>query len=81
MVHINNVKAGTYEEFLEKGYRPYGEPMKQLGYVSRKPLLLKNSLVKPVYIAGRGRRAGQLFILIPCFTSTRFCYRMYLKKV
>lgn len=78
---ISNEKAGSYGEFLKKGYMPSGDITKQPGYVSRKIPSNAEMLDLPVYIAGRGKRQGEFFVLMPNFHSTRFCYRVYLRRV
>lgn len=54
----------------------FGESAYTRGYVSRKNYNPDNA---HVYTAG-GSRAGQLYILAPCYDSTRFCFRQYLKE-
>ncbi len=54
----------------------FAETKYQVGYVSRKNYNPDNA---HVYTAG-GSRAGQLYILAPCYDSTRFCFRQYLKE-
>lgn len=62
------------KEALEQGYKM--EDMKyQRGYVSRKT----NREEQKVHIAG-GNRKGQLYVLVPCFESTQYCYRLYLTR-
>lgn len=64
----------TYEEALKDGYTQ-NDLKYQRGYVSRKVDIRK----QPVLIAG-GSRKGQLYILLPNFDSTQYCFRAYLKK-
>lgn len=64
----------TYYDAIAAGYVP-GDIMLQRGYVSRK--VCKDT--QPVHIAG-GRRKGQLYILLPNWESTQYCYRLYLVK-
>ena len=45
------------------------------GYVSRKNFDFDEQEVK----IGKGRRKGEMYILVPCYYSTRFCQRMYFK--
>lgn len=74
-----NVCGGplTLRDAMDMGYALTGELSYQVGYVSRKSKVNDETAV---YIAGRGERAGQLFILTPCFTSTRYCFRQYLRR-
>lgn len=67
-------KAWTYSDAVKAGYID-GESRLQAGYTSRKTATDD----APVYIAG-GYRKGQLFALLPNYSSTRFCYRQYLVK-
>ena len=60
----------------EDGYAESGERTKQSGYCSR----TGNPDFSIVYIAGKGKRAGQLYYLAPCFDSTFYCYRVWLTK-
>ena len=66
----------TLNEAIAAGYKISSEYKMQRGYVSR---LLHNG-DGTVYVAG-GRRAGDLYILTPCWVSSRYCYRNYLIKV
>lgn len=56
-------------------FRP-GDLTLQKGYVSRKREVTDST---PVYKAG-GSRKGELFILMPNWKSTTFCFRQYLEK-
>ena len=64
----------TYREAIENGYTD-ADTKYQRGYVSRKA----NTKEQPVQEAG-GSRKGQLYVLLPCFTSTQYCIRQYLRK-
>lgn len=64
----------TYREAIENGYTD-ADTKYQRGYVSRKA----NTMEQPVQTAG-GSRKGQLYVLLPCFTSTQYCIRQYLQK-
>lgn len=66
----------TLNDYLDMGYHLDGGMEYQNGYVSRKIKDLGNQIV---YEAG-GRMKGQFYILEPCFTSTRYCFRHYLTK-
>lgn len=81
MVYINNEKAGILSTFIAQGYETACDVKSQAGYVSRKPISSVDYQKQPVYVAGRGPRQGQYFILAPNYISTRYCYRVYLKKV
>lgn len=64
----------TYEEAIKKGYTD-ADTKYQRGYISRKV----NTMEQPVQEA-RGSRKGELYVLLPCFTSTQYCIRQYLRK-
>lgn len=64
----------TYKEAREAGYID-GDMKYTAGYISRKT----NIDNQPVKVAG-GSRKGQLYILVPCWHSTTYCFRLYLKK-
>ena len=64
----------TYQDAIKAGYIA-GETKYQRGYVSRKT----NADMQPVHVAG-GRRKGQLYALLPCYTSTQYCIRQYFIK-
>ena len=76
MISINNPIVGNYQQYLEDGYE-ISDVKCQRGYVSRKNI--PNCDI-PVYIVNRGKRTGDVFIIRPCFSSTLFCYRLYLRK-
>lgn len=80
MVHIYNKKVGTLIEIMGKGYAATGEMRKQNGYISRKRST-KEFMNQPVYLVERGRMTGKMFILMPSYSSTRFCWRQYLEKI
>lgn len=74
-VHINSEPAGlTLSEALQSGWTENGMVF-QYGYVSRK-VQPEN---QPCYY-GQGTRRGQLFVLLPNYKHTRYCYRLYLKR-
>lgn len=62
----------TYKEAKENGYKD-GDRVLQKGYVSRKAIID----YLPVDEAG-GSRRGQLYVLLPNWKSSRYCYRQYL---
>lgn len=66
----------TLDDFLDAGYHLDGGMTYQRGYVSRK---IKDLGSRPV-LEGKGSRKGQFYILEPCYSSTRFCFRHYLTK-
>ena len=76
MVKITNPIVGIFEDFREQGY-VYGDIAWQRGYVSR---TLTTNSTRPVYSVTRGKRKGQLFIVIPSYISTRYCKRIYLVR-
>lgn len=67
------------KEAYENGYR-LADCQYQNGYVSRKCDI---DMIEPekirVYEAG-GKRKGQLYVLRPCFNTSRYCFRQYLTK-
>ena len=65
----------TLNDYLADGYHLDGGMTYQRGYVSRKTDI-GNQIV---HIAG-GKRKGDPYILVPCFTSSRYCFRHYLTK-
>ena len=60
---------------FKQGYREYDRKF-TLGYTSRKPMRPEN---KQVYTAG-GSRKGELYYMAPCWKSTIYCYRVYIRK-
>ena len=48
------------------------------GYVSRKKYIEIPYEDHVIYMAG-GKRKGQLYIYLPCFYSSQYCHRAYLK--
>ena len=60
----------------EDGYTESCERTKQAGYVSRRGDIEKSV----VFIAGKGKRSGQLYYLAPAYDSTLYCWRVYLAK-
>ena len=60
----------------EDGYTESGEKTKQAGYVSRRGDPEKSV----VFIAGKGKRSGQLYYLAPAYDSTFYCWRVWLTK-
>ena len=71
----NKVVFNSVQDAFSKMYMPTGEVALQNGYISR----IKDPLKGRVYEA-RGKRKGQLYYLEPNWKSTRYCYRVYLKK-
>lgn len=63
----------TYKDYLEAGWTD-GALKYQRGYVSR-----KTNLDEQEVLTAGGRRKGQKYILCPCWESTTYCYRQYLK--
>ena len=67
------------KEAYANGYR-LADCQYQNGYVSRKRDI---DMIEPdkirVYEAG-GKRKGQLYVLRPCFNTSRYCFRQYLTK-
>lgn len=64
----------TYRDALNAGYRN-ADVTYELGYVSRR----LDTDTAPVLKAG-GSRKGQLYVLLPCRHSSRFCFRQYLTR-
>lgn len=69
-----NTTPATYADAIRAGYRPAGTAY-QSGYVSRRC----DTNAQPVQI-GKGSRAGQLYVLLPCWQSSRYCIRQYLAR-
>lgn len=63
----------TIREYLEEGYT-LGDHKFQRGYVSRKLDIMDCCEGG----RARGNRNNELYVLVPCYTSTRYCYRQYL---
>lgn len=61
----------TYLEAKKQGYKD-GRQSYQRGYVSRRV----NTNDQSVLISGR----GEMYVLLPCWTSTQYCIRQYLYK-
>ena len=64
----------TYQDAINQGYTIYDKSY-QSGYVSRKA-----DLLKAVVHTAKGNRKGEQYILAPCWRSTRYCYRLYIRK-
>lgn len=64
----------TLRDALEDGYI-IGECEHERGYLSRKVC----DLDQPVKVDGR-TRSGQLYVELPCHTSSTYHYRFYLVK-
>ena len=64
----------TLNDYLDAGYF-LADMEYQKGYVSRR-VDIGN---QPVLVA-KGRRAGELYILEPCYHTSRYCFRHYLVK-
>lgn len=47
----------------------------QRGYVSHKTIIDNQQLM-----IADGSRAGEVYYLAPCYTSTQYCYRVYISK-
>lgn len=63
----------TYNDAINAGYRPADVTWAR-GYVSRKASPME---AREAREAG-GSRKGQLYVLLPAWTSTRYCKRLYL---
>lgn len=64
----------TYADAIKAGYRE-ADIKYQRGYIRRRA----DPDAQPVRVAG-GSRKGQLYVLLPCFTSTQYCFRQYLYR-
>ena len=64
----------TLNEMIDNGYE-LADMQKTMGYVSRKC----DIGTQEVYMAG-GSRKGEYYILEPSYSSSRYCYRHYLRK-
>jgi len=65
----------TLRDYQSMGYVLSDDITYQSGYVSRKA-----DMSKQIVYEAKGSRKGQFYVLAPCFKSTRYCYRQYLKK-
>lgn len=65
----------NYKEAKEQGYRVYDTKM-QTGYVTRRPMSDEQVEV----LRAEGNRKGELYVLMPNYSSTRYCKRCYLRK-
>lgn len=66
----------SLKDAFEDGYKNSSDIRTQKGYCTRKERKLDEI---EVFFAG-GNRKGEPYYLEPCFTSTRYCFRVYLKK-
>ena len=64
----------TVQELLDMGYHK-ADMQYTKGYVSRK----QDDMLAEVHEAG-GNRKGEYYALVPCFSSSRYCFRQYFKK-
>lgn len=64
----------TYKEAKLAGWKD-ADIKYQSGYVSR-----KTDPETRTVLTAKGNRKGQLYVLLPCYTSTRYCLRQYLTK-
>lgn len=64
----------TYLEAIKSGYCE-GDTKYQRGYISRKTDI-NNQIVR---VAG-GSRHGDLYVIAPCYHSTQYVVRVYLRK-
>lgn len=64
----------TYAEAIAAGYKPT-EVTYQRGYVSR-----KTNVEEQIVMTAGGSKAGKLYVLLPNWFSTRYCFRQYLTK-
>lgn len=64
----------TYADAIAAGYRD-ADRRYQRGYLSRKT----DPNAAPVQVAG-GHRKGDLYVLRPCYHSTNYCIRQYLRR-
>ena len=71
----------TVKEYMKKkGYTQFSitDTTLERGYVSRKKDIEIPYEDHTIYMAG-GRRKGQIFIYLPCYYSSQYCHRAYLK--
>lgn len=71
----------TVREYMKKkGYTEFDitDTTLERGYVSRKKDIEIPYEEHEIYMAG-GRRKGQWFIYLPCYYSSQYCHRAYLK--
>lgn len=67
---------GEFNEAWNNGKIVLYDMKSERGYVSRR---LKNSDTLTTGVA-RGRRAGEKYVLLPRWDSTRYCYRVYYRE-
>ena len=67
-------KLRTLGDALLSGRWEYAERTRERGYISRKV----HEMSQPLRIA-HGAREGQVYVLLPCMDSTRYCWRQYLR--
>lgn len=65
----------SLKDAIEEGYKR-SDIRTQKGYCTRK----KRKLEEIEVFFASGNRKGQPYYFFPSFTSTRYCYRVYLKK-
>lgn len=65
----------TLNDYLDNGYHLSSDMTYQRGYVPRGV-----DIGDQIVHEGKGARAGQLYILVPSYTSSRYCFRQYLRK-
>lgn len=65
----------TYKEAKEQGYSIYDRKLEQC-YVTRK----QRADTQVSVLTAKGNRAGELYILMPNYDSTRYSWRCYLRK-
>lgn len=68
----------TYGEAVAEGYHDTDITYTR-GYLERKTPLDERE-VKTVKRSGGGRRKGDLYVEIPCYHSSKYHYRVYLKR-
>ena len=64
----------TYQDAINQGYKD-ADRKYQRGYISRKV----DQMAQQVRTAS-GSRAGEMYVLLPCWDSTQYCIRQYLAK-
>lgn len=64
----------TYKEAIANGWENADMTFTR-GYVSRKA-----DIDEAECHEAKGKRKGQLYVLVPCNISTQYCYRLYLIK-
>ena len=79
MINITNKKVGKLKDIIENPCDildyAYDQKM-QNGYVSRTDG--HEEFLNRIIYEASGKRKGEYFYLAPCYSSSRYCYRIYI---